>query len=93
MLASGTGGWATKWRVPQSPCSSPLSQMKIIDRLGRGAFIIASVVTRAARFFLVAALLRYFGAPIKSFIEQRLTLVTTSFAAMIVLGFVALRYL
>jgi membrane protein YqaA with SNARE-associated domain len=56
-------------------------------------FIVASVVTRGARFFLVAALLRYFGTPIRTFIEDRLTLVTTSFAAMIVLGFVVLRYL
>jgi membrane protein YqaA with SNARE-associated domain len=56
-------------------------------------FIVASVLTRGARFFLVAALLRYFGTPIRTFIEDRLTLVTTSFAAMIVLGFVVLRYL
>ncbi|MEK0085175.1 YqaA family protein [Benzoatithermus flavus] len=55
-------------------------------------FILASIVTRGARFFLVAALLRAFGAPIKSFVEERLTLVTTGFAALIVLGFVVLRY-
>ena len=51
------------------------------------------MVTRGARFFLLAALLRAFGAPIRDFIEKRLTLVTTSFAAIVVLGFVALRYL
>lgn len=56
-------------------------------------FIGASIVTRGARFFLVAALLRWYGAPIRDFIEARLTLVTTAFAALIVLGFVALRYL
>ena len=39
------------------------------------------------------ALLRQFGTPIRTFIEQRLTLVTTGFAALIVLGFVVLRYL
>jgi membrane protein YqaA with SNARE-associated domain len=57
-----------------------------------GIFILASIVTRGARFFLVAALLRYFGSPIRDFIEQRLTLVTTGFAVMVVLGFVVLRY-
>jgi membrane protein YqaA with SNARE-associated domain len=57
-----------------------------------GVFILASILTRGARFFLVAALLRYFGSPIRSFIEQRLTLVTTSFAVAVVLGFVVLRY-
>jgi membrane protein YqaA with SNARE-associated domain len=57
-----------------------------------GIFVLASILTRGARFFLVAALLRYFGSPIRSFIEQRLTLVTTSFAVAVVLGFVVLRY-
>lgn len=56
-------------------------------------FMAASVATRGARFFLVAGLLRAFGTPIRTFIEERLTLVTTGFAALIVLGFVALRYL
>jgi membrane protein YqaA with SNARE-associated domain len=56
-------------------------------------FIAASVVTRGARFFLVAALLRWYGMPIRDFIEARLTLVTSMFAALIVLGFVSLRYL
>lgn len=56
-------------------------------------FILASIVTRGARFFLVAALLRWYGTPIRDFIEARLTLVTTAFAALIVLGFVSLRYL
>jgi membrane protein YqaA with SNARE-associated domain len=58
-----------------------------------GAFILASVVTRGARFFLVAALLRFYGTPIRTFIERRLTLVTSVFAGLIVVGFVALRYI
>lgn len=56
-------------------------------------FIIASVVTRGARFFLVAALLHIFGEPIRTFIERRLTLVTTLFVVLVVGGFVALKYL
>ncbi|WP_376087350.1 YqaA family protein [Roseomonas sp. CCTCC AB2023176] len=56
-------------------------------------FLAASVVTRGARFFLLAALLRRFGPPIRDFIERRLTLVTTGAAVAVVLGFVALRYL
>jgi membrane protein YqaA with SNARE-associated domain len=58
-----------------------------------GVFIIASIITRGARFFLVATLLRLYGPPIRDFIEARLTLVTSVFAALIVLGFVSLRYL
>jgi len=56
-----------------------------------GLFMAASFVTRGARFFLVAALLRFFGAPVRDFIERRLTLVTSLLAAGVVGGFVMLR--
>jgi membrane protein YqaA with SNARE-associated domain len=58
-----------------------------------GIFAAASVATRGARFFAEAALLRWFGSPIRDFIEKRLTLVTTLFLVVLVGGFVALRYL
>jgi hypothetical protein len=51
----------------------------------------ASLLTRGARFFLVATLLRFFGAPVRDFIERRLTLVTTLLAAGVIGGFVVLR--
>jgi membrane protein YqaA with SNARE-associated domain len=56
-------------------------------------FMAASVVTRGARFFLVAALLRFFGTPVRDFIERRLTLVTSLLAAGVVGGFLALKLL
>ena len=56
------------------------------------AFVIASIATRGARFFLVAALLRLYGEPIRTFIERRLTLVTTVFVLLIVAGFLVTRY-
>ena len=56
-------------------------------------FGLASLATRGARFFLVAALLRVFGDPIRQFIEKRLTLVTTLFVVVLVGGFVAISYL
>ncbi len=56
-------------------------------------FMAASILTRGARFFLVAALLRYYGPPIRDFIERRLTLVTTIFVVGLVGGFVVVRYL
>ena len=57
------------------------------------AFIFASIISRSLRFFLVAALLWQFGDAARGFIERRLTLITTLFAAALVGGFVALRYL
>lgn len=56
-------------------------------------FMAASVVTRGARFFIVATLLHFWGDKVKDFIERRLTLVTTGVAVGIVGGFVALRLL
>lgn len=55
-------------------------------------FVGASIVTRGARFFIVAALLRAYGAPIREFIERRLTLVTTVFLVFLVGGFIVIRY-
>jgi membrane protein YqaA with SNARE-associated domain len=54
-------------------------------------FVAASVVTRGARFFLVATLLHFYGEQVRDFIERRLTLVTSLTAAGIVFGFVVLR--
>jgi len=56
-------------------------------------FFLASIVTRGARFFLVAALLKRFGPPIQAFIEKRLTLVFLAFLAALIGGFVAVSYL
>jgi membrane protein YqaA with SNARE-associated domain len=57
------------------------------------AFIGASIVSRSIRFFLVAALLWWFGPAVRDFIEKRLMLVTTGFAVCLVGGFVIIRYL
>jgi membrane protein YqaA with SNARE-associated domain len=56
-------------------------------------FMMASVLTRGARFFLVATLLHFFGDSVRDFIERRLTLVTSALAAALVGGFVALKLL
>ena len=56
-------------------------------------FILASIVARGLRFFIVAALLWKFGAPIREFIEQRLGLMFTIFAVLLLGGFYAIRFL
>jgi membrane protein YqaA with SNARE-associated domain len=55
-------------------------------------FIAASIVTRGARFFLEAALLKHFGEIIRPFIEKYLTWVTTGFLVVVVGGIVAAKY-
>ncbi len=56
-------------------------------------FMVASIIARALRFFIVAALLWKFGAPIRDFIERRLGLVFSVFMAMLLGGFLAIRFL
>ncbi|SNY90832.1 membrane protein YqaA, SNARE-associated domain [Cohaesibacter sp. ES.047] len=56
-------------------------------------FIVASIVARGCRFFIVAALLYWLGPPIKEFIEKRLGLVFTIGLVLLIGGFVAAKYL
>ena len=56
-------------------------------------FITTSILARALRFFIVAGLLWYFGAPIRDFIERRLGLMFILFVVLLLGGFYALRVL
>ncbi|WP_135505158.1 YqaA family protein [Roseovarius aestuariivivens] len=58
-----------------------------------GTFIVTSILARGLRFFLVAALLWKFGAPVRDFIERRLGLVTILFVALLFGGFYLVRHL
>lgn len=56
-------------------------------------FMIASVLSRSARFFLVAWLLMRFGEPIRTFIEKYLGLLTIVFFILLFGSFLVLKYL
>src|SRR3954471_8209677 len=56
-------------------------------------FTVLSIITRGARFFVLAALLGRFGPAIKAVLDRHLNAVLGGLAATIVLGFVAFRYL
>lgn len=61
--------------------------------LNLGVFIVASIVARALRFFIVATLLWKFGPPIREFIEKRLGLMFTIFVVLLIGGFYAVKFL
>ena len=63
-----------------------------VTRLDLLVFVVASVLARSLRFFLVAALLWWFGPPIRRFLDRYLGPVTALFFALLIGGFVALRY-
>jgi membrane protein YqaA with SNARE-associated domain len=56
-------------------------------------FVATSILARGLRFFLVAALLWKYGAPIRDFIEKRLGLMATLFVLLLFGGFFVVRYL
>jgi membrane protein YqaA with SNARE-associated domain len=64
-----------------------------VTGLNLAVFMLASLVSRGARFFLLAALLWYFGPPVRRFIEANLPLLATLFFALLFGGFLAIRYL
>ena len=53
----------------------------------------AAIIARSARFFLVAALLRFFGPPMKNWIDNNFALATTVVGILFVGGFAAVRWL
>lgn len=55
-------------------------------------FMLASLISRGARFFIVSILLWRFGGPIRKLIEERFGLMTTIFFVLLVGGFVIIRY-
>jgi membrane protein YqaA with SNARE-associated domain len=55
-------------------------------------FVLASLLGRAGRFFLVAAALWFFGPPIKPFLEKYFNLLSIIFVLALLGGFVLVRF-
>jgi membrane protein YqaA with SNARE-associated domain len=56
-------------------------------------FIIASIISRSARFFLVAGFIYVFGPSIQSFIDRYFDLLAVTFTVVLIGGFVLVKYL
>ena len=55
-------------------------------------FMVASIVGRSMRFFLVAGLIWKFGASIKATIDKDFDWVALGFTVLLILGFVVIKY-
>lgn len=64
-----------------------------VTQLNFLVFMLASIVARGARFFVVAGLLWWFGPPIRAFIDRYFGLLSFLFMALLIGGFVVARYL
>jgi membrane protein YqaA with SNARE-associated domain len=61
-------------------------------RVNFGVFMLASALSRGARFFLIAALIYVFGPSIRNFIDRYFNALTVAFMVLLVGGFLLIRY-
>lgn len=56
-------------------------------------FFLASTVSRGARFFIIAFLIKYFGEPVKLLIDKYFNILAIVFTLFLIFGFVLLKYI
>lgn len=61
-------------------------------RINFAVFVIASAISRSARFFIVAILITIFGEKIKTFIDKYFNWVTLAFMILLIGGFLIVRF-
>jgi membrane protein YqaA with SNARE-associated domain len=92
-MFQANGGWIL---VAKGMTPIPYKLLTItsgVARLDLGVFIGASVLSRSLRFIMVAGLLRLYGERARGFVEKRLTLFGSLFVALLIGGFVLLKFL
>lgn len=102
-LIAVTGGdaahfqhWYGQWGVLLLALPIPYKVMAIASgmfRLNYLVFLLASLLIRGLRFFLVAGLVRAYGAPIQAFVERRMAVVVAIAAVVVVSLVLAVRLL
>ena len=55
-------------------------------------FVLASILSRGLRFFLVAGLVYFFGPPIEGFIDRHFDRLVILFSVLLVGGFIAIEF-
>lgn len=64
-----------------------------VFKINFSVFVLTSVVSRSARFFIVGGLIYIFGAKIQGFIDKYFNILAVAFTVLLVLGFVVIKYL
>ncbi len=62
------------------------------SHINLAVFMIASIIARGGRFFLVAALLRVLGDRAQELIERHFAVLVTAIFAAVIVGFLALKF-
>ena len=64
-----------------------------VFQINLAIFVVASLISRSLRFFLVAWMLRRFGAGMREFIDRYFNILSIVFVVLLVGGFMLLKYL
>ena len=93
------GGWYEKYNAWAVGAAGFTPLPYKVFTLAAGAFqinfpvfVLASLVSRSARFFIVAGLIYKFGAPIKIFIEKYFNILSIVFIVLLFAGFMLIKY-
>ncbi|PLX53256.1 MAG: cytochrome B [Desulfobacteraceae bacterium] len=62
-------------------------------KINFSVFVVASLLSRSARFFLVGGLIYIFGPGIQSFIDKYFNILATAFTVLLIAGFLIIKYL
>jgi len=62
-------------------------------KINSSVFVVASLLSRSARFFLVGGLIYIFGPGIQSFIDKYFNILATAFTVLLIAGFLIIKYL
>ena len=104
MLAMLFSFWKTTWINKQDEGTDRMKQIGASIAEGAMAFlkaeyrvltifVIASVLSRGLRFFVIASLLYWFGDPIRTYIEGNLGKLAILFVISLFAGFVFIKWL
>jgi membrane protein DedA with SNARE-associated domain len=63
-----------------------------VFRINFPVFVLASLISRSLRFFLVAALIYRYGPAVRSFIEKYFNILSIIFMLLLIGGFVVIRH-
>jgi len=55
-------------------------------------FVLASIISRGARFFLVSIIMFFFGKPAKEFIDKYFDWLSLAFVILLIAGFLVIKY-
>jgi membrane protein YqaA with SNARE-associated domain len=68
-------------------------QVEGLQAMGLSKFVVVSAITRSARFFLVGGMIYFFGDWAKVYIEKYFDKLAILFVILLVLGFIAIKFL